>query len=325
MRGNDAPIARSRFGLPAESARVPGGLVVLAGNGNPALAQRICDELGVPLGRATIGKFPDGEVHVVIHTPVAGTDVIIVQSTPSDSMLMELLLMANAAKLSGACRVIAVVSYLCYFRQDRRQGQEPLSAALVARQLELDCDGVIALDLHNQALESVFRIPIAHLLPIQAFVEAWRQAGLDMENLAIASPDPGGAKRAASYCQALGSDDNLIVMHKRRINGGAVQIMGVSGDVAVAGRQVMLVDDIVASGQTLLRAAESLILNGASRVHASVTHLVLPTSLPNLLGGPLAQVFVTDSLPLNIDYDKLKIVSVAPILAGAIARWTITS
>jgi ribose-phosphate pyrophosphokinase len=212
-----------------------------------------------------------------------------------------------------------MLPYFGYARQDRRQGQEPLSAALMAQLIETaGANAVICLDLHNPAIEGFFRIPVLHLLPTTCFIERWQQE-LDLTPLVIAAPDPGGIKRALTYCEALGSTD-LVVLPKQRTQLDDCEMLGVSGEVH--GRTIMIVDDIIASGSTLSKAAKALDRRGAAAVYASVTHLVSTACFSKLAASPLQRLFVTNSLPIPEDVPpKLSVVSVAPLLSEAIARF----
>lgn len=293
------------------------GACLLAGASQLPLVRRIAAEAGLPLGRVTVDSFADGEVHVEIHDRVAGADVFVVQSMHGERPILELLLLIDAAVRAGARRTVAVIPYFGYARQDRRHGQEPLSAALMIRLIEAaGASAVIVLDLHNQALEGCFRIPCIPLLPGSTFITAWQQNGLDSTRLVIAAADAGALKRVSDLSLALGAAEPPIVLHKRRSPNGC-EVLGLCG--AVAGRQVMLVDDIVASGDTLLKGAMLLKDHGAAAVYASVTHSVCPENLPRLLAGPLDRLFISDSLPVDsVADERLVIVSVAGLLAEAV-------
>lgn len=292
---------------------------LLSGSAHPSLAASVAADAGLPLGWVTVDSFPDGEIHVEIHDRMMGADVFVLQPMNSDRAILELLLLLDAAARAGARRSVAVLPYFGYARQDRRRGQEPLSGALMARLIEAaGASAVVTLDLHNQALEGCFRIPVIHLLPDRAFVAAWQQSGLNPAVLIIAAPDAGASKRAYDYCQAMGMNSTPVVLYKCRSNAGC-EVLGLSGDVA--GRPVMLVDDIVASGTTLLKGATLLREHGATAVYASVTHLVCPDSLPRLLAGPIERLFVSDSLPTGSFCDeRLSVISVAPLLAAALGE-----
>lgn len=292
--------------------------LIFTGSAHPSLARALAACVGRPLASATVGAFADGEVRVVLDDPVRGADVAIVQSLNSDRAIMELLLLADAAVRAGARKVIAVIPYLRYARQDRRGGQEPLSAALMARLLETaGVNALAVLDLHSPAIEGCFTVPVIHVQPIQVFISAWREAGLPVSKLIIAAPDASGVKRSLGFCQALGGAE-LVAVHKQR-QGARCDVLGVSGDVT--GRHVMLMDDITASGQTLFKAAAALKAHGAATVYASVTHLVAPSGMPALDAAPIERLFVTDSLPLPSSlWEKLTVVTAAPLLAAALAE-----
>ncbi len=295
-------------------------VVVLSGNGNVPLAKEIAEYLGLPLGRAFVGVFPDGEVRVQILEPVQGKIVVVVQSTPSANAVLELGLLVDAAKRGGAFQVIAVIPYFGYARQDKRIQGEPLSGPFVCRVYQTaGVDVVLTLDLHNPTLEGAFTIPFINLSPAPALVASWH-AMLDL-NMTIVAPDSGALNRANRFCDLLGTNQ-LAVVNKIRKDPRHCEYAGVSG--CVEGRPAMIVDDIVSTGTTLVQAARLLKERGATKVYASVTHLASTQCLAQVEKSDITCLFVTDSLPARTGEgasERLQVVTVAPLLANALMDW----
>jgi ribose-phosphate pyrophosphokinase len=297
-------------------------LSLFTGNANRPLAAAIAARLGVALGRAEVSRFPDGELRVELHETVRGHDVYLVQPTspPAEEHLFVLLLLADACKRAGAQSLTAVVPYFGYARQDRRaQGRQPVAARLVADLFATAGFGrVVALDLHNRAMEGLFPVPLEHVSAVPALVAAVKDA-IPEDGVVVAS-DLGAAKLAETYARLLGLPTALV--HKKRVSGAEVQVRDITGEVA--GRAPILVDDMISTGGTLVAAARCLLDAGARPALTLVaTHgLLVGDAVERLAALPLTRVVLTDSVqpPPAAARLPLTTVSVAPLLAEAIRR-----
>jgi ribose-phosphate pyrophosphokinase len=293
---------------------------LVAGNAHPALGNRIAQELGIEPVKTEVGAFADGEMKVRIAGDVRGTAVVIVQPTcpPVDEHLMTLALLADAARAAGAERVIAVVPYFGYARQDRRDRPgDPRSAQVAGKLLgAVGIDHLITLDLHSPALESALPMPATLLGAETAFLP--RLAQRKFKDLVVVSPDAGGLKRAQHYAAALKA--GLAVVAKERPRPDVTATVQVLGDVR--GRDCLIVDDLASTGRTLAGAAESLRKSGAREVHAAFTHAVMgPDASERLRSAGFSTLLATDSTPVSppsSPWPGLEIVPVAPILAQAV-------
>ena len=299
-------------------------MAVFTGNANPVLAQDIARHLMQPLGRAMVGRFSDGEIQVEIMENVRGKDVYLVQSTcpPANEHLMELLVMADACKRASAGRITAVIPYLGYARQDRRQRamRVPITAKLVADMI--GCAGVnrvLTVDLHADQIQGFFDVPVDNVYASPVLLgEVWKQK---YDRMIVVSPDVGGVVRARALARRLDNAD-LAIIDKRRQRANESQVMNIIGDVR--GRSCILVDDLVDTAGTLCQAAQALKDEGAERVIAYITHPVLSgKAVERVENSALDQLVVTDTIPLGEAARKCKrirVLSVAELLAETMRR-----
>ena len=297
---------------------------ILAGNGNPDLAQAIAAYLEIPLTEAAVRRFADEEIFVEIHENVRGEDVFVVQPTaaPANDNLMELLICIDALKRASARRITAVVPYFGYARQDRKSGSRtPISAKLVANLITTaGADRVLSLDLHAGQIQGFFDIPTDNLFaaPVMA-ADVIACSGL--EDLMVVSPDVGGVVRARALAKRLGNAP-LAIVDKRRERPGESEVMNIIGDVT--GRHCILVDDIVDSAGTLCNAAAALLDAGAKSVRAYVSHGVLSGgAVARVDGSALTELVVTDSIAATAAVkaaQKIRRITIAPLLAEAMRR-----
>jgi ribose-phosphate pyrophosphokinase len=299
-------------------------MAVFTGNANPVLAQDIARHLMQPLGRAMVGRFSDGEIQVEIMENVRGKDVFLVQSTcpPTNEHLMELLVMADACKRGSAGRITAVIPYLGYARQDRRQRamRVPITAKLVADMI--GCAGVnrvLTVDLHADQIQGFFDVPVDNVYASPVLLgEVWKQK---YDNMIVVSPDVGGVVRARALARRLDNAD-LAIIDKRRQRANESQVMNIIGDVR--GRSCVLVDDLVDTAGTLCQAAQALKDEGAVRVIAYITHAVLSgNAVERISASALDELVVTDTIPLRGEARKCKrirVLSVAELLVETMRR-----
>lgn len=295
-------------------------LKIFSGNANLPLAQEICDELGVPLGLASVKKFSDGENYVQIHENVRGADVFLVQPTctPVDQHLVEILLMIDALRRASADRITAVLPYYGYARQDRKdQPRVPISAKLVAKLLEsAGADRVLTLDLHAAQIQGFFDVPVDHLFATPVFIEYFR--GPSIADLTVVSPDAGGVERARAFAKRLNAP--LAIIDKRREEANVAEVMNVIGDVR--GQNCLLFDDLIDTAGTLVKGAEALMKYGAASVRACATHPVLSgPAVDRIDSSQLTEVVFCNSIPLSAKAEKcekIRTLSVAPLLARAV-------
>ncbi|MEW5837271.1 MAG: ribose-phosphate diphosphokinase [Pseudomonadota bacterium] len=299
-------------------------LMVFAGNANPELAQRVAENLDLPLGQATVTKFSDGETYVEILENVRGRDVFVIQPTcqPTNDNLMELMVMADALRRASAGRITAVIPYYGYSRQDRRvrSARVPITAKVVANMLQgVGFDRVLTIDLHAEQVQGFFDIPVDNVYasPIQ-LGDIWRQ---QHKKLTIVSPDVGGVVRARALAKRL-DDVDLAIIDKRRPKANVAEVMHIIGEVK--DRSCVIIDDIVDTAGTLCKAAEALKKHGASKVIAYATHAVLSgKAIDNINGSDLDEVVVTDSIPLSPAAQacsRIRVLSVAGMLGETIRR-----
>jgi len=299
-------------------------LMVFAGNANPELAQRVAENLDLPLGQATVTRFSDGETYVEILENVRGRDVFIIQPTshPCNDNLMELMVTADALRRASAGRITAVIPYYGYSRQDRRvrSARVPITAKVVANMLQgVGFDRVLTIDLHAEQVQGFFDIPVDNIYasPIQ-LGDIWRQAH---KNLTIVSPDVGGVVRARALAKRL-DDVDLAIIDKRRPKANVAEVMHIIGEVK--DRSCVIIDDIVDTAGTLCKAAEALKKHGASKVIAYATHAVLSgKAIENINGSEIDEVVVTDSIPLSAAAkacSRIRVLSVAGMLGETIRR-----
>jgi ribose-phosphate pyrophosphokinase len=293
-------------------------LKVFTGTATSYLTEQICSHLSVDLGKSSCPRFSDGEFEPCFEETIRGSYVFIVQSTfpPADN-LWELLLMIDAAKRASAYKVIAVVPYFGYGRQDRKdKPRVSIGAKLAADVLsKAGVDRVITVDLHADQIQGFFDVPVDHLYASSLFIPHIKQ--MNLPNVVIASPDVGGTKRANTYAKMLETD--LVICHKTRSKANLIDSMTVIGEVA--GKDVIIVDDIIDTAGTISKAADLFKLRGANSVRAFATHPVLSgPALSRIENSALTEVFFTDTIPLRQQSEKIKIISTAQLLADVIEK-----
>ena len=305
----------------SEASSPWGELKLIAGSANPELAARISSELGVPLTDARLRRFPDGEINVKIEDSMRGHDVFVIQPTspPVNEHLMELFIILDALRRASAGRVTAVVPYYGYARKERKtQPREPITAKLVANFITLaGADRLLLLDLHAEAIEGFFDVPTDHLSPFRIFADHLRT--LNLRNLTVVAPDAGGGRRAEAVANQMGAP--IAFGYKRRPDEESVEVIAVSGDVS--GRDCVVVEDIITTGGTISKLAQSLYSQGATKVLVAATHPVLTgDAVERLKKAKVEHVIVTDSVPVAADklLPPVTQLSVAPLLAEAIIR-----
>ena len=291
---------------------------VFAGTKSRYMAEEICQELGIELGKMNIQHFADGEFEVSFEESIRGCEVYLVQSTfPNSDNLMELLLMIDAAKRASAKSVIAVIPYFGWARQDRKdKPRVSIAAKLVSDLLQAaGVDRVITMDLHADQIQGFFNVPVDHLYGSSVFLPYIES--LHLPDLVIATPDVGGAKRANSYAKYLNVP--LVLCHKQRAKANVVATMTVIGDVK--GKNVVLVDDMVDTAGTITKAADLMMAEGAKSVRALCSHAIMsdPAS-ERVTNCALEEMIVTNSIPFNKNCPKCTILSVAKMFADTIRR-----
>ena len=298
-------------------------LMVFTGNANPALADAIARNIGVPLGRASISKFSDGEVSVELNENVRGKDVFVIQPTcaPTNDSIMELLLMSDALHRASANRITAVIPYFGYARQDRRvrSARVAISAKVVADMIgAVGVNRVLTVDLHAEQIQGFFSIPVDNVYGSPVLTDDIERQ--NYSNLTVVSPDVGGVVRARAVAKQINVD--LAIIDKRRPTANEAQIMHIIGDVN--GKSCLIVDDMVDTAGTLCKAADALKDHGATKVVAYCTHPVLSgPAIQNIEGSNLDSLVVTDTIPLNEKAKSCKSIrqlSMAKLLAESIRR-----
>ena len=299
-------------------------MVVFAGNANPPLAQNIARCLMLPLGRATVGRFSDGEINVEIMENVRGRDVFLVQSTcpPANDNLMELLIMADACRRASCGSITAVIPYFGYARQDRRPraSRVPITAKLIADMIvSAGIDRVLTLDLHADQIQGFFSIPVDNVYASPVLLgDAWKQK---YENIVVVSPDVGGVVRARALAKRL-DDADLAIIDKRRPRANESKVMNIIGEVS--GKVCILIDDLIDTAGTLCQAAAALKEEGAIKVVAYITHPVLSgPAVGRIQESAIDELVVTDTIPLDaaaIACDRIRQLSTAELLAETMRR-----
>lgn len=294
-------------------------LKIFAGNANPELAKEICDYLGLPLGEAHVGRFNNGEVQIMIDESVRGKDVFIVQPTsyPVNDNLMELMVMADALKRASARHITAVVPYYGYARQDRKtRGREPITAKLVANLLQTaGITRLVTIDLHAGQIQGFFDVPVDHLFGAGIIAKYINEKKMD--DLIVVSPDLGGVTRARDLADRIGAP--IAIIEKKRPEPGVAKVMNLIGDVA--GKNCIIIDDIVDTAGSLVEGAKALKEFGAKSVMACVTHAVLTDpAAERIADSNIEELIVTNTIPLRREIPKLTQLSVAPLLGEAIMR-----
>ena len=299
-------------------------LALFAGNANPALAHDVAKHLSVPLGRAYVGRFSDGEVNVELMENVRGRDVFILQPTcpPANDMLMELLIMVDACRRASAARITAVVPYFGYARQDRRPRatRMAIAAKLVANMLSsAGVTRLLTIDLHAEQIQGFFDIPVDNVYASPVLLgDVWKQG---YRNMIVVSPDVGGVARARALAKRL-DDADLAIIDKRRPRPNESKVMNIIGEVA--GKTCVLIDDMVDTAGTLCQAAQALKDEGATKVVAYITHPVLSgNAVERISNSALDELVVTDTIPLSPPAKacgRIRQLTVAGLLAETIRR-----
>ncbi|QOR00918.1 ribose-phosphate pyrophosphokinase [Campylobacter sp. 2014D-0216] len=295
------------------------GYKIFSGSANEEFAKKISKYLSLPLSNAGVKRFSDGEISIQIDESVRGKDVFIIQSTyaPTNDNLMELLIMTDALRRSSASSITAIIPYFGYARQDRKASPRvPITAKLVANLIEsAGVDRVATIDLHAGQIQGFFDIPVDNLYGSIIFNDYIKNK--NYKNPIIASPDIGGIARARSVAKALGLD--IVIVDKRREKANESEVMNIIGDVK--DKEVILVDDIIDTAGTIVKAAEVFKSKGAKSVIACCTHPVLSgVAYERIAKDALDELVVTDTIPLKQQMDKIKVLSVAPIFGEVIRR-----
>jgi len=302
----------------------PASTAVFSGNAHPKLANDIARYLHLPLARAQVGRFSDGEINVEILENIRGRETFIVQPTcpPTSENLMELLVMVDAVKRASAARITAVIPYFGFGRQDRRPRsiRVPITAKLVAKMIEVaGVDRVLTVDLHADQIQGFFDIAVDNVYASPLLLgEVWKQKFPDM---VVVSPDVGGVVRARALAKRLG-DADLVIIDKRRQKANQSEVMNIIGEVE--GKNCIMMDDMVDTAGTLCHAGSALKENGAASVHAYITHAVLSgPAVERISESALDQVVVTDTIPLNVDAEsceRIRQLSTAELLGETMRR-----
>ncbi|MGP8153310.1 MAG: ribose-phosphate pyrophosphokinase [Smithella sp.] len=295
---------------------------VFSGNANITLAKKICDKLGVPIGKANVTTFSDGETRVEINENVRGMDVFIIQSTcpPVNVTLMELLIMIDAMKRASAYRITAVVPYYGYARQDRKVApRAPISAKLVADLITTaGAQRVLSMDLHAGQIQGFFNIPVDNLFATPVLIDYMKKNYQD--NTVVVSPDTGGVERARAFGKRLGA--SLAIIDKRREGPNEAEVMNIIGNVE--GKKVIILDDMIDTAGTVVQAASAMKEAGALEVSVCCTHPVLSgPALDRIENSEIKEALVTDTIPLNDrakNCGKIKVLSISGILSEAVRR-----
>jgi ribose-phosphate pyrophosphokinase len=294
------------------------GYKIFAGSASEEFAKEVCQYLDVPLAKADVKRFSDGEISVQIAESVRGRDVFIIQSTgaPSNDNLMELLIMTDALRRSSASSITAVIPYFGYARQDRKAAPRvPISAKLVANLYQTaGIDRLVTIDLHAGQIQGFFDIPVDNLYGSIIFQQYIKEKNLP--NPVIASPDIGGVARARYFAEKLGLE--MVIVDKRREKANVAEVMNIIGDVE--GKDVIMIDDMVDTAGTMVKAAAALKAKGATSVMACATHAVLSgKAYENLDKGELDELIVSNSL-VSKTHPKIKVLTVAPLFGEVIRR-----
>ncbi|MDQ7039197.1 MAG: ribose-phosphate pyrophosphokinase [Aquificota bacterium] len=296
-------------------------LKILTGTANRPLAEEVAGYLGVPLADMLVTRFSDGEVRVQINESIRGADVYVIQPLcqPANQHIMELLLIIDALKRSSAGRITAVVPYFAYARQDRQdKPRTPISARVLADLITVvGTQRVVTIDLHSPQIQGFFDIPVDHLSALPVLYDYIRR-NIILENPVVVSPDAGGVERARQLANRLGC--GIAIIYKRRPEPNKAEVLDVVGEIE--GKDAIIVDDLIDTAGTMVAAANMLINKGAKRVIACATHGVLSgPAVDRLTDSPIEQVIITNTIPVEGKmFNKLKVVSVAPLLGEAIRR-----
>ena len=291
---------------------------LFSGSATRYLAEKIADAYGEPLGNVVTSRFSDGEFQPSFEESIRGRDLFLIQSTfaPTDN-LFELLLMIDAAKRASAKKIVAVIPYFGFARQDRKdKPRVAIGSKLVANLLTTaGVKRIVTMDLHADQIQGFFEVPVDHLYASTLFIDYIKS--LNLPNLIMAAPDTGGTKRANGYAKHLGVD--MAICYKQRKVANQIDSMTLIGDVK--GKDVILVDDIIDTGGTLVKAAELMLANGANTVRAMCTHAVLSgPAYERINASGLTELVVTDTIPLKQESPKIKVISTASLFADVIKR-----
>jgi len=294
---------------------------IITGNSNPELAKKIAEYLDADIAKTDVSTFSDGEISVNIQETVRGTDVFVIQSTnsPVNNNLMELLIIIDGLKRASAGRITAVIPYYGYARQDRKaKSRDPITAKLVANLITAaGADRVLTMDLHAAQIQGYFDIPVDHLLGVPILAKYFKEK--QIEDLVIVSPDLGSVTRARNFANQL--DAPIAIIDKRRQQANVSEVMNIIGDIK--GKNVILVDDMIDTAGTIVNGANALKEFGAKEVYACCTHPVLSgPAIERIQNSVIKELIVLDTidLPEEKKIDKIKVQSVAPILASAINK-----
>lgn len=298
--------------------------IILSGNANRPLAEKICERLGKPLAKADVNRFSDGEVQVEIKENVRGRDTYVVQSTcpPVNENLMELLVMIDALKRASAKEINVILPYYGYARQDRKVApRTPISAKLVADLVTAaGASRVLSMDLHAGQIQGFFSIPFDNVFAMPVMLEHLKKNFGNVEDIVIVSPDAGGVERARAYAKRLHA--SVAMIDKRRLKPNTAKVMNIVGDVR--GKTAVLLDDMIDTAGTLTQAGEAVLENGAKEVYAMATHGVLSgPAVDRINRSAIKQVVVSDTIPLSAkasECKKISQVTVADLIAEAMHR-----
>jgi len=291
---------------------------IFAGTASQALAENIASCYGISLGEVTVNRFSDGEFQPSFEETVRGSDIFIVQSTfPPVDHLFELLLMIDAAKRASANSIVAVMPYFGFARQDRKdKPRVSIGSKLVANLLSAaGVSRIMTMDLHADQIQGFFEVPVDHLYASSIFIPYIKELNLD--NLVMAAPDTGGTKRANAYAKYFNAE--MAICYKQRKKANEIQDMTVIGDVS--GKNVVLLDDMIDTGGTLAMAADLMMSNGAKSVRAMCTHAILSgKAYEKIENSSLVELVVTDTIPLQKESSKIKVLTVANLFAKVIEK-----
>lgn len=297
---------------------------IFSGRAHPALSRKVCEYLGLPLGRVVAGNFPDGEISCKIDEDVRGRDVFLIQPTcpPVNDNLMELLILIDSFKRASAERITVVVPYFGYARQDRKdEGRVPITAKMVANLIDrAGADRVLAMDLHAAQVQGFFDIPVDHLYAAPVIDEYIETLNLDPEGIVIVSPDEGSIKRALVHSHRLGG--HLAIIDKRRTSAEHTRQQHIIG-AAVEGKTALIFDDMISTGDSICGAAKVMHDRGATAIYVAATHGILcGAALDRFEQAPIDRLILTDTIPLAEEKQspKITVLSVAPLLGEAIKR-----